>query len=56
METFDEAEITGADWTPDEAGLARPTATWTYMVHDNPFGSEMERFFANAARALLGRR
>ena len=25
------------------------------MVHDNPFSSEIERFFANAARALLGR-
>ena len=54
--TFDEAEITGPDWTPDEIGLSRPSATWTYMVHDNPFGSEIERFFANAARALLGRR
>jgi preprotein translocase subunit SecA len=56
VETFDEADILGPDWTPDSAGLLRPSATWTYMVHDNPFGSEMERFFASAARALLGRR
>jgi preprotein translocase subunit SecA len=21
------------------AGLKRPTATWTYLVRDNPFGS-----------------
>ena len=55
VETFDEAEITGPDWTPDDAGLSRPSATWTYMVHDNPFGSEIERFFANAARALFRR-
>jgi preprotein translocase subunit SecA len=56
VETFDEAEITDADWAPESAGLGRPSATWTYMVHDNPFGSEMERFFANAARAVLGKR
>jgi preprotein translocase subunit SecA len=56
VETFEEADITGPDWTPDDIGLSRPSATWTYMVHDNPFGSEIERFFAAAARALLGRR
>jgi preprotein translocase subunit SecA len=56
VNTFEAAEITGPDWTPAEAGLARPSATWTYMVHDNPFGSEIERFFASAARALLGKR
>jgi preprotein translocase subunit SecA len=56
VETFEDADITGPDWTPDEVGLSRPTATWTYMIHDNPFGSEIERFFANAARAVLGRR
>jgi preprotein translocase subunit SecA len=56
VDTFEESDITGKDWSPDEAGLARPAATWTYMVHDNPFGSEMERFIANASRALLGKR
>ncbi len=55
VETFDAAQIDSPDWTPDDVGLSRPSATWTYMVHDNPFGSEIERFFANAARALLGR-
>jgi preprotein translocase subunit SecA len=56
VDSFEESDITGEDWSPDEAGLARPAATWTYMVHDNPFGSEMERFIANASRALLGKR
>ncbi len=56
VDAFEESEISGKDWSPDEAGLARPAATWTYMVHDNPFGSEMERFIANASRALLGKR
>ncbi|QXJ25021.1 accessory Sec system translocase SecA2 [Actinomadura graeca] len=29
----------------DAAGLIRPSATWTYLVHDNPFGSLDERAF-----------
>ncbi len=56
VETFEEAEITDKDWSLDEAGLARPSATWTYMVHDNPFGSELERFIANASRMLFGKK
>jgi len=56
VETFDEAKIDGRGWDMAAAGLVRPTATWTYMVHDNPFGSEMERFFTAVARAALGRR
>ncbi|QKW40382.1 accessory Sec system translocase SecA2 [Actinomadura sp. NAK00032] len=33
----------------DSAGLKRPSATWTYLVHDNPFGSMDER----ALRGLI---
>ena len=33
----------------DSAGLQRPSATWTYLVHDNPFGSLDER----ALRGLI---
>ncbi|MBB5866837.1 preprotein translocase subunit SecA [Allocatelliglobosispora scoriae] len=55
IETFMAARIESPDWTPAEAGLKRPSATWTYMVHDNPFGSEMERFFTGLAKAVLGR-
>jgi preprotein translocase subunit SecA len=53
--TFEEAEITGDDWELADAGLVRPTATWTYMVQDNPFGSEMERFFTALAKAAVGK-
>ncbi len=35
--TFETAEITAEGIDLDDAGLARPTSTWTYMVHDNPF-------------------
>lgn len=55
IQTFAEADLTDPDWTPDDVGLSRPSTTWTYMVHDNPFGSEIERFISAAARALVGR-
>jgi preprotein translocase subunit SecA len=53
--TFEEADFT-EDWNPDENGMARPSATWTYLVHDNPFGSELERFLVNSAKLLFGRK
>jgi preprotein translocase subunit SecA len=52
--TFDEADIDD-DWTPDGSTLVRPTATWTYLVHDNPFGSELDRLIAAVGRRLASR-
>ena len=42
-ETFRTVTVTadGADLAA--AGLRRPTATWTYLVRDNPFGSVGDR-------------
>ena len=50
-ETFRRITITadGADLAA--AGLRRPTATWTYLVQDNPFGSVSDRML----RRLSGR-
>jgi preprotein translocase subunit SecA len=53
--TFEETEFT-EDWQPDEAKLVRPTATWTYLVHDNPFGSELDRLISAIGRRLTGQR
>lgn len=36
------AKAEGAD-SIEDLGLRRPSATWTYMVADNPFGSEADR-------------
>jgi preprotein translocase subunit SecA len=36
--------------------LLRPSATWTYLVHDNPFGSELERLVSSVSRRLGSRR
>ncbi|GGK25806.1 protein translocase subunit SecA [Pilimelia terevasa] len=42
-------------WQPDKAELVRPSATWTYLVHDNPFGSELDRLISAVARRIAGR-
>ena len=36
---FERIEVTrdGVDW--ERAGLRGPSATWTYLVGDNPFGA-----------------
>ncbi|WP_032370318.1 accessory Sec system translocase SecA2 [Rhodococcoides fascians] len=47
--TFESAEITSDGIDLDNAGMRRPTSTWTYMVHDNPFASR-----GNAGAAGLG--
>ncbi|SPT63144.1 preprotein translocase subunit SecA [Actinomadura madurae] len=39
----------------DSAGLKRPSATWTYLVHDNPFGSLDERALRGMIN-MFGRR
>ncbi|QGN48946.1 accessory Sec system translocase SecA2 [Micromonospora sp. WMMD558] len=51
IETFTETEF-DETWVPDEAKLVRPSATWTYLVHDNPFGSELDRLIASVGRRL----
>ncbi|MEU5567271.1 accessory Sec system translocase SecA2 [Micromonospora musae] len=51
--TFTETEF-DEEWEPDEAELTRPSATWTYLVHDNPFGSELDRLIASVGRRLTG--
>jgi preprotein translocase subunit SecA len=49
--TFTETEF-DEDWEPDAGQLVRPSATWTYLVHDNPFGSELDRLIASVGRRL----
>jgi Preprotein translocase subunit SecA (ATPase, RNA helicase) len=43
VETFEKSEITEDGIDLDAAGLHRPSATWTYLVQENPFGSEWDR-------------
>lgn len=37
-----------------DLGFGKPSATWTYVVQDNPFGSPFERFIAGVGRKLFG--
>ncbi len=55
-ETFHTAAITGAGADLDATGLKRPTATWTYLVQDNPFGTDLDRALGRLRRPRSGRR
>jgi len=52
VESFESVPITadGADLAA--AGLKRPTATWTYLVQDNPFGTDIDRALRSVAQAM----
>jgi preprotein translocase subunit SecA len=41
--SFDTVKISANGAELEEAGLKRPTSTWTYMVYDNPFDSDAEQ-------------
>ena len=51
IQTFEDVDLSDG-WQPDRAEIVRPTATWTYLVHDNPFGSELDRLIAAVGRRL----
>ncbi|BCJ40419.1 protein translocase subunit SecA [Actinoplanes ianthinogenes] len=51
IETFEEVDLSDG-WEPERAEIVRPSATWTYLVHDNPFGSELDRLIAAVGRRL----
>jgi preprotein translocase subunit SecA len=51
VDTFEQSDL-GEDWAPEENKLIRPSATWTYLVHDNPFGSDMDRLVNLIGRGL----
>jgi preprotein translocase subunit SecA len=43
IELFDTAPVTDDGLDVAAVGVHRPTSTWTYLVHDNPAGTEIER-------------
>ncbi|MEU4161187.1 accessory Sec system translocase SecA2 [Actinoplanes sp. NPDC026670] len=51
IEAFEEVDLEDG-WQPERAEIVRPSATWTYLVHDNPFGSELDRLIAAVGRRL----
>ena len=53
-EAFRTADITADGVDLGSEGLKRPSATWTYLVQDNPFGTDIDRALRSVGR-LLGR-
>jgi preprotein translocase subunit SecA len=51
-ESFETVPITADGADLSAAGLKRPTATWTYLVQDNPFGMDIDRALRSVARAM----
>ena len=51
-ETFRTAAITADGVDLEAIGLKRPTATWTYLVHENPFGTDIDRALRSIARRI----
>jgi preprotein translocase subunit SecA len=51
-EIFRTIPITGDGVDLAAAGLKRPTATRTYLVHDNPFGTDIDRAIRSVGRFL----
>jgi preprotein translocase subunit SecA len=53
--SFEETDFSEG-WEPERSQVQRPSATWTYLVHDTPFGSELDRLISAVSRRLGGRR
>jgi preprotein translocase subunit SecA len=51
-ETFADAEISSEGLDEETSGIPRPTATWTYLVNDNPFGTEADRILGRLRNAI----
>jgi preprotein translocase subunit SecA len=54
--TFQTVPITDAGADLGAVGLKRPTATWTYLVQDNPSGTDIDRALRRVGRLLRGSR
>jgi preprotein translocase subunit SecA len=52
VQTFCSAAITEKGIDLAKEGLAGPSATWTYMVSDNPFGDVLQRLMRGLKRCL----
>jgi preprotein translocase subunit SecA len=51
-ESFETVPVTADGADLSAAGLKRPTATWTYLVQDNPFGTDIDRALRSVAGAM----
>mgnify|MGYP001546036336 CR=1 FL=1 len=52
--SFRECEVGPEGLDLGRSGLRRPTATWTYLVDDDPFGTAVERLVSRIRKAVKG--
>ena len=52
--TLADADVT--DTAVTHTGPRRPTSTWTYLITDDPFGSEADRVLTGVRSAVRRRR
>lgn len=53
VETLGRVEITKAGIDLEKEGLRGPSATWTYLINDTPFGSKLEMFLGPILKKIL---
>jgi preprotein translocase subunit SecA len=56
VELFRSAPVTAGRLDVAAVGVHRPTATWTYLVHENPAGTEIERALQSVSGMLRRKR
>ncbi|GAA5055970.1 preprotein translocase subunit SecA [Thermocatellispora tengchongensis] len=52
LEMWRQATITKDGLDHEATGTRRPTATWTYMVQENPFGTALDRILSRLKKTL----
>ncbi|MGW6933664.1 accessory Sec system translocase SecA2 [Lentzea sp. NPDC054927] len=55
-DSYEAAKITDDGFDLTDAGVKRPSSTWTYLVHDNPFGSGLEETMKGLVKMVRGQR
>ncbi|HVV10818.1 accessory Sec system translocase SecA2 [Amycolatopsis sp.] len=55
LKSFEDLEVTDDGVDLAASGVRRPSSTWTYLVHDNPFDSDFEQTLKQV-RSLLSRK
>jgi len=55
VRTFEKAAIGENGVDMQQEGLIGPASTWTYLINDQPFGNEFQRFFRGLKKRLFAR-
>ncbi len=56
IDAFRKVRVQNGRLALEEAGIKGPSATWTYLVNENPLGNEFARFFKGIKKTLFGKK